>query len=210
MLEIKKSELEKLLNLRNNLTDFILKDENPEVMENLNNFLELSPKLQLLPEIEIHQRLVHFDYALIGLEKHEEKINLFDQLIFKYILLKLFKNQSNIFSFHGILKNKTEPNYNILSKIYLDLEKIKYENILNLIFGKEDEIFKTVLFAEYLIQRKIDFKSLIINLLKTRFVMWCEIYEPKSREWYTDLFNLNESIPEQFQNMNIFDEIYRD
>lgn len=205
ILLLKNSSLKENIFIKNTLRDYILSDKDEDMMGTLSNLKELAPKFQVDQEKEIQYYLNTFSNAL-NYDDYEIKKISFDILIYRYILTKLFKNQINIFSFNGILKKASEPNYNILSKIFWDSQKIRYGNILNLLFGKENnEQFKTVLIAEYLIQRKINFKELLLYLLIMRFVLWCEIYEPKTWKWYTELFKHNISISEQFKILDNFD-----
>lgn len=121
--------------------------------------------------------------------KTENKVTLLDFLIYRYILVKLFKDDLSIITLKNILSNSTEPNYDILSKIYFKLEdpsqfKIKYENIFDLVFSKNDNpALKTIKIAEYLIQRNINFSELIQKLLRVKLIEILDEIEPKTLRW---------------------------
>lgn len=122
LLLLKNSSLKENIFLKNSLRDYILSEKDEDLMGTLSNLKELAPKLQIDPEKEIKYYLDNFSNTL-NYNDYEIKKILFDMLIYRYILTKLFKNQINIFSFNGILKKAAEPNYNILSKIFCECIK---------------------------------------------------------------------------------------
>lgn len=181
--------IKKVLNYFKSKDEEINNDKNLSLEE----IKELKNLLNFDTNIEIHLNkilylLIHCNSNL----KYEDKIIGYDILVFKYIILKLLQKDENIFTIFGIINNNTEPNYNILPKIYSSPEigKIKVELILDVIFGKGLNIpFQTIKVSEYLIQRKITSSKLILLLIKVRLLLWFQTYEPKSPEWCIWFFN---------------------
>lgn len=137
----------------------------------------------------ISKDLTILKYLFEEENKIGNKVTLLDFLIYRYILVKLFKDDLSIITLKNILSNSVEPNYDILSKIYFKLEdptqfKIKYENIFDLVFSKNDNpALKTVKIAEYLIQRNINFSELIQKLLRVKLIEILDEIEPKTLRW---------------------------
>lgn len=142
-----------------------------------------------------------------NVELYEDKISLYDSLIFKYLYLKVIYKDINLYTIVGILNNNKEPNYNILSKVYhgSEVEKIKVENILDLLYGKSaNEPFKVIMLTEYLIQRSVIVKQFIIGLIKSSIILWCKKYEPKTQYWIKNYFNSSLSMEDQWENIELF------
>lgn len=209
---------EKKLNEIFNLIDYfkpILLMEEKDIDQLGIDFME---KLKLLSNqfenVEEYYNSINTDFRFISQTfepslKYENKIKIFDILIYKYLLTKLFTNEMNIYTLKGILKTKTEPNYLVLSKIFSKSEngqeKIKIENILDLIFGKPThDAMKSILISEYLLQRGTPFKMVLINLIKVKFILWLMEFEPKSISWLLDLFEEPKKLEEAFIKIDAF------
>lgn len=86
----------------------------------------------------------------------------------------------------NLARVQDEPNYQMLPKITLD--KIKYQRLLDLLFTFSNETLNAVKCIEYIRQRKWDFKSFLILLIRSRLILWFKINEPKSTKWYMNFF----------------------
>jgi len=86
----------------------------------------------------------------------------------------------------NLARVQAEPNYQMLPKITLD--KIKYQRLLDLLFTFSNETLNAVKCIEYIRQRKWDFKSFLILLIRSRLILWFKINEPKSTKWYMNFF----------------------
>lgn len=86
----------------------------------------------------------------------------------------------------GLARFPAEPNYQMLPKINLD--KIKYQKLLDLLFTFSNETLNAVKCGEFIRQRKWDFKTFLILLIRSRVILWLKLNEPKSTKWYNSFF----------------------
>lgn len=149
-------------------------------MNLLNNFISLDNRTKydksmwLLKEVYnilSNSNSSEFELNLVILNKISDLIST-DEIL-KATILNLARVQD-------------EPNYQMLPKITLD--KIKYQRLLDLLFTFSNETLNAVKCIEYIRQRKWDFKSFLILLIRSRLILWFKINEPKSTKWYMNFF----------------------
>lgn len=149
-------------------------------MNLLNNFISLDNRTKydksmwLLKEVYnilSNSNSSEFELNLIILNKISDLIST-DEIL-KATILNLARVQD-------------EPNYQMLPKITLD--KIKYQRLLDLLFTFSNETLNAVKCIEYIRQRKWDFKSFLILLIRSRLILWFKMNEPKSTKWYMNFF----------------------
>lgn len=87
----------------------------------------------------------------------------------------------------NLARVQEEPNYQMLPKINLD--KIKYQRLLDLLFTYSNETLNAVKCIEFIRQRNWDFKKFMILLIRSRIILWFKINEPKSTKWYANFFD---------------------
>lgn len=129
--------------------------------------------------------LVKDVYNLLGNPEPEE-LDL-TLLIFNKISDLMVTDQILGATMIGLARTEAEPNYQMLPKITLD--KIKYQKLLDLLFTFSNETLNTVKCCEFIRQRKWDFKTFIILLIRSRVILWLKLNEPKSVKWYIGFFN---------------------
>lgn len=103
------------------------------------------------------------------------------------------KKNFNCISILSLLKNKVEPNFNILPKVYSTIPKVGA--IHDLIFGSHPTQLKIIHLVEYFRQKEFTFEQFINHLILVKVIEFFDNYERKSSDWYNSFIeeNLNKS-----------------
>lgn len=189
------SSLEELINKLEQLKNIDLENPDSSGYELFQSFFKI--------ENVIKQKLKWCNIAInMDVQKTNEK-TLIELSIFSTILnIMTEPNSFNCISILSLLRNKIEPNYNILQKIKFG-SKSNYENIMDLVFSQDNKPLKIIQLIEYLRQREYSIEQFLNLAIRTRVIYWFEEFEPKTIYWINDFFN---SVPASYQT-NIEDII---
>lgn len=136
----------------------------------------------------------------------EESVILVDILIFNRLVEYLGKSEVQIITIFAMLKNKSEPNYDMLPKIYGP--KIKHSKILDLLFNDDSNVVLGLFrLIEYLKQRGFTIEEFLIRLIRARCIIWTLENERKSVNWYVSYFDTKSTVQETIKTIeNLFGE----
>lgn len=125
---------------------------------------------------------------------------LIDMLVFNRLIEYVGKSEIQLITIFTMLKNKSEPNYDMLPKIYAS--KVKINKILDLLFNDDPNsvlgLFKLI---EYMKQREFNLEDFLVRLIKSRCIIWTLENEKKSTNWYVSFFGETQSISETIENI---------
>lgn len=106
----------------------------------------------------------------------------------------------NCISILTMLRNKVEPNYNLVPKIYCTIPKVGA--IHDLIFGIHQTQLKLIHLVEYFRQREFSFDDFIKFIIMIKAIEFFDAYEPKTNEWYVGFIETGKNNT-YVQNINI-------
>lgn len=138
--------------------------------------------------------------------KDSEAIILVDILVFNRLIEYVGKSEVQIITLFTMLKNLTEPNYDMLPKIYSS--KVKLNKIFDLLFNDDPNtvlgLFKLI---EYMKQREFNMEDFLCRLIKSRCIIWSLMNEKKSVNWYISYFQTQSNVPDVIKTIeNLFGE----
>lgn len=187
------SSLEELINKLEQLKNIDLENPDSSGYELFQSFFKIENVLK--------QKLKWCNIAINGIELESFEKTMLELSIFSMILdIMSESNNFNCISILSLLRNKTEPNYNILQKIKFG-SKANYENIIDLVFAQDNKPLKIIQLIEYLRQRGYSLEQFLNLAIRVRVIYWFEEFEPKTLYWINDFFN---SVPASYQ-INIED-----
>ena len=187
------SSLEELINKLEQLKNIDLENPDSSGYELFQSFFKIENVLK--------QKLKWCNIAINGIELKSFEKTMLELSIFSMILdIMSESNNFNCISILSLLRNKTEPNYNILQKIKFG-SKANYENIIDLVFAQDNKPLKIIQLIEYLRQRGYSLEQFLNLAIRVRVIYWFEEFEPKTLYWINDFFN---SVPASYQ-INIED-----
>lgn len=136
----------------------------------------------------------------------QDSMVLVDILVFNRIVEYLGKSEVQIITIFAMLKNKSEPNFDMLPKIYGP--KIRYSKILDLLFNDDSNVVLGLFrLIEYLKQRGFTMEQFLIKLIKSRCIIWTLENERKSANWYVSYFETDSNVSDTIKTIeNLFGE----
>ena len=132
--------------------------------------------------------------------EEQKSIILIDILVFNRIIEYVGKSEIQLITLFTMLKNKSDPNYDMLPKIYAS--KVKLNKILDLLFNDDPNLVLGLFrLIEYIKQREFTLEDFLVRLIKSRCIIWTLENEKKSTEWYISFFDETQSISETIENI---------
>ena len=128
-------------------------------------------------------------FATVREEIESKKIAQLEFAIFSAFNYLLGDNKTfNCISAITLLKNKEEPNFNIIPKIQTN-QTYKIDIVLDLLFGKHQPTFKIIHFVEFIRQKELNINQFLNKAIRAKILEWLILNEPKTINWEVDFFN---------------------